>query len=48
MILAYWFAGNGVEKEKLGENRERYKNSRGIPIDAKLFLDHSQTVQKTT
>jgi hypothetical protein len=43
MILAYWFAGNGVEK---GERKKKAQNSREIPIDVKLFLDHNQTAEK--
>jgi hypothetical protein len=37
----------GWNREKTGENGRKYKNSREIPIDVKLFLDHNQTAQKT-
>jgi hypothetical protein len=51
MILAYgsleteWRKSG--ENEKPGENGRKYKNSREIPIDVKLFLDHNQTAQET-
>jgi hypothetical protein len=45
MILAY--GSLETEWRKSGENGRKYKNSREIPIDVKLFLDHNQTAQKT-
>jgi hypothetical protein len=44
MILAY---GSLETVWRRGKGRRKHKNSREIPIDVKLFLDHNQTAEKT-